>query len=226
MKINEDIKLIINRIKIDESWMGKSQQLLHHLTRKMALQCSSVMDVGKSSRDCWDLFPKGKIISADINQFDGYPDIIIDICDSKTFPDKPFDGIICHSILEHTYAPFSAVRNMYDHLTDNGIFLGFVPFLMQYHAPANLKFQDFFRFSRDGIAYLFREFDEVTLYPVRGKMSSVVSLLYPIKRFLSKNQVEYLSNYIDRLFSGKSLQTTGYIIYAVKNTALIRDWRS
>lgn len=152
MSINDDIRAIIGRTKVDESWLGRPQQLQRKLTAEMVARCEAVLDVGRSSRECWDMFSKGQVISADINQYEGYPDIIVDICDASTFPARRFDGIICYSILEHTYDPFAAVRNLRAHLNDGGLFQGFVPFLMRYHAPADLKFQDFYRFSRNGLA--------------------------------------------------------------------------
>ena len=36
----------------------------------------------------------------------------------------------------------------------------------------DLKFQDYFRFSKDALAYLFKDFSEVELYPIRGRVSS------------------------------------------------------
>lgn len=216
MGINEDIREIIARTKVDETWMSNSKELERQLTVKMVEECKSVLDIGKSSREFWDLFAPGQIISADINQFKNYPDIIVDVCDAATFPDRQFDGIICHSILEHTYDPFSAVRNLYEHMVDGGTFLGFVPFLMRYHAPEDLKFQDFYRFSRDGLAYLFRDYSDVTLYPVRNQMSSVISLLKPTKIYKTKTGREFVSEFFDRLFPGRPIQTTGYIFHAVK----------
>lgn len=63
---------------------------------------------------------------------------------------------------------------------------------------------------------LFRDFEDVTLYPVRGQLSSVMSLLHPLKRYRDRAGVERLSNLLDRLFSRNALQTTGYIVSAVK----------
>ena len=216
MEINDEIRRIIARTKVDESWMSNSKELERLLTSKMVENCVSVLDIGRSSREFWDLFSPGQIISADINQFNNYPDIIIDICDISTFPDRQFDGVICHSILEHTYDPSAAVRNLYEHMNNGGIFLGFAPFLMCYHAPDDLKFQDFYRFSRDGLAYLFRNFSDVTLYPVRNQLSSVISLLKPTKIYHTEKGREFMSAMIDRLFPGRPIQTTGYLIHAIK----------
>ena len=60
-----------------------------------------------------------------------------------------YDKIICIAILEHVYDPFKAVKNLRKMLKDDGILYGYVPYLYQYHAPKDLKFQDYFRFSKD-----------------------------------------------------------------------------
>jgi SAM-dependent methyltransferase len=216
MDKNDELRSIIGRTVLDDSWSGKLPILLKKLTQEVADSSSKVLDIGRSSRENWSLFRKDQIISADINQFDGYPDIILDVCDLSTFPNDQYDAIICHSVLEHTYDPFGAVRNMHMHLQDRGVFLGFTPFLMNYHAPKDLKFQDYYRFTRDGLAYMFRDFSEVTLFTARGRFSSLASLFRPTKKYVSSSGDEYVSQFIDKLFRGNQLQTTGYVIYARK----------
>lgn len=215
--MNEKLQALIQRTKIDETWSGRHNALLKVLTQEVASCSSSILDIGRSSRENWEMFRPGQAKTADINQFDGYPDIIIDICDQGSFPDEVYDAIICHSILEHVYDPKSAVENMYNHLRAGGLFLGFTPFLMNYHAPKDLKFQDYFRFTRDGLAYLFRDFSDLTLYPVRGRTSSVASLVWPLKKITRKaDGSESISMLLDKLIRGNSLQTTGYVIFAKK----------
>lgn len=216
MEKNEQLKELIQRTIVDENWTSRPKLLVHRLTAEIAKESSSVLDIGRSSRENFTLFANDQVKTADINQFDGYPDILLDVCDASTFPDNKFDAIICHSILEHVYEPQQAVKNMYNQLNPGGRFLGFAPFLMNYHAPKDLKFQDFYRFTRDGMAYLFREFDSVTLYPVRSRASSLASLIHPTKRYENKHGVEYVSRLLDRIFRGSSLQTTGYVVHARK----------
>ncbi len=213
---NEELRSFIHRVKVDETWMSKSKELSYFITKQMANSCSNVLDIGKSSRELFNLFKKDQITTFDINQFKDYPDYIVDVCDMNTYPDLKFDGIICHSILEHTYDPFSAVKNLSTVLKSNGIFLGFVPFLMEYHAPKDLKFQDFYRFSRDGIAYMFRDFEDITIYPVRNQLSTAISLLKKTKKYETKKGKEYISALLDWIKPGNSIQTTGFIIHATK----------
>lgn len=214
---NEMLRNLVQRVNIDESWSGRSVELLKVLTARVANCSDSILDIGRSSRENWELFRPGQAKSADINQFEGYPDIIVDICNKASFPNEIYDAIICHSILEHVYDPKSAVENMSEHIRRGGLFLGFTPFLMNYHAPKDLKFQDYYRFTRDGIAYLFRDFSELTLYPVRGRAASLASLMWPLKKFRRrKDGAEPVTLVLDRLLRGSTLQTTGYVIFAKK----------
>ena len=73
---------------------------------------------------------------------------------------KKFDHIICLAILEHVYDPISAVKNLYNMAKPGGIVSAYAPYLFPYHAPKDLTFQDYYRFSRDGLSFLFREFSE------------------------------------------------------------------
>ena len=63
--------------------------------------------------------------------------------------------------------PFDAVKNLIKMLKQDGVIYGFVPFLHHYHAPNDLQFQDFFRFSKDSLAYLFKDFKDVELHKIR-----------------------------------------------------------
>ena len=95
----------------------------------------------------------------DINDFGEYPDIVFDLCDKldESLKEK-YNKIICIAILEHVYNPFEAVQNLKSMLKPNGIIYGYVQYLYFYHAPKDLKFQDYFRFSKDALAYLFKDF--------------------------------------------------------------------
>ena len=49
-------------------------------------------------------------------------------------------------------------------LKNDGIIYGYVPYLYYYHAPYDLKFQDYFRFSKDALANLFKDFSDVEYF--------------------------------------------------------------
>ena len=113
--------------------------------------------------------------------------------------------------LEHVYNPFKAIDNLKKMLKEQGTIFGYVPYLYKYHAPNNLKFQDYFRFSKDALAYLFKDFNEVELFPVRGRVSAPINILIPnfLKKTLEKLKVNIL---LDKLSSERinSIQCSGY----------------
>ena len=107
----------------------------------------------------------------DINVFNDYPDIQFDLSEpveiEKTEIYNKFDAIICLAVLEHVHDPFVAIKNINKMLKSKGLLFGYVPFLYHYHAPDDLHFQDFYRYTKDGLSYLLKDFKEIEIYPVR-----------------------------------------------------------
>ena len=104
----------------------------------------------------------------------------------------------------HVYDPFSAVANLKRMLKNDGVIYGYVPYLFHYHAPNDLKFQDYFRFSKDALAYLFREFSDVELFPVRGRISTPLNIMFAgrWKKYAEKTSInilldKFVSDWID-----------------------------
>ena len=199
---NQHLRAIIQRTKIDTSYSYRSDQLIDEKIKFLAEHCQKVLDFGKSSRHRFECFASDQIVTCDINQFDGYPDIIDDICEIKNLQESSFDGIVCMAVLEHVYAPQDAVNNMYKLLKNEGYCLAYTPFLYNYHAPGNLKYQDYFRYTKDGLAYLFRDFSDVTLYPVRARISTICNLLPGWKYRIEKIFGQRINKMLDHFFGG------------------------
>jgi hypothetical protein len=70
----------IQRSVVDHGFAYDSAGLLTEKLQFMAVNCSMVLDVGKSSRDRFSLFAREKIETMDINLDDPPADIIDDIC--------------------------------------------------------------------------------------------------------------------------------------------------
>jgi hypothetical protein len=124
-------------------------------------------------------------------------------------------------VLEHVYDPASAVGNLYDMLKPGGYCFAYVPFLYRYHAPSDLKYQDFYRYTRDGIAYLFRNFSSVTLYPSRGGYSTIFNLVGFWKDRIERRFGQGINQRIDQLGNfihkrSNELQASGYFIWVEK----------
>lgn len=212
---------IIKRTKINTDYIYNEEKLLNEKIKFLADYCENVLDFGKSSRNRYSFFDINKIITSDINSFDDYPDVIDDICNIKNLKFDSFDGIICLAILEHVYSPHQAVENMYKLLKKDGYCFVYAPFILKYHAPENLKFQDYFRYSKDGLAYLFKDFSEVTIFPFRGRYSTIFNLFGFWKNTVEKNCGQRINKIIDRffkLFLNKNdiLYASGYYLWAKK----------
>ena len=118
---------------------------------------------------------------------------------------------------------FNIIKNLHKILKEGGYLLLYVPFLYRYHAPKDLSYQDFFRFTKDGLAYLLRDFSEVTLYPIRRKYSTMLNLSGNWKNSVEKkfNSIKTSSKiniFLDRIFRNKNelIQVSGYNVWARK----------
>lgn len=147
--------------------------------REIFKKCKLIIDFGDSSRALSELFVNDlkdkKKVSVDINEC-YKPDIVADICDLNMFKDESVDGIICSAILEHVYNPFLAVSELHRILKPGGKLYVYVPWLYSYHAPLTGEFKDYYRFSKDGIKYLFKDFKKIELCPIRGRIETILNL--------------------------------------------------
>ena len=220
LKQNLVLKKIINKAKIDNEHILKKkdfrEEILNYIDKSM-----TVLDIGKSMRDKFDLINCKEKKTLDINIFDNYPDYQFDLSEnydlSKTDLNNKFDLIICLAVLEHVYNPFQAIQNLKTMIKPNGALFGYVPFLYHYHAPEDLEFQDYFRFTKDSVSYLLKDFKEVKLYPVRGRLSSSMYILFGSIWKKSFEKI-YLNQLIDRLCSNKKnySQCSGFNFIAYK----------
>ena len=220
---NEHLQALIHRVTVNSNYLYNANLLLDEQVGFLAEHCQHVLDFGKSSRHRYDLFRPDQITTVDINQFENYPDIIDDICDLQHIQPDSYDGVICMAVLEHVYDPQQAVKNIYNTLHSGGYCLAYLPFLYRYHAPDDFTFQDYFRFTRDGIAYLFRDFASVVLYPYRGPYSTIFNLWEPWKsRIENKRYGPRINQIIDKIgiFLNSKVnhknQASGYYVWAIK----------
>ena len=176
-QINDNLKKLINRLIINNFYIKNQKDFRDRILDEIQSN-DSVLDIGMAMREKHNLIKCKNLETLDANDFGDYPDIICDICSDISGLEKKYDKIICLAILEHVYDPFKAVLNLRNMLSDDGIIYGFVPYLYHYHAPKNLKFQDYFRFSKDSLAYLFKDFSYVEIFPLRGRISTPLNILF------------------------------------------------
>ena len=196
---NKKLISLIERIKINNFYLENRKDFRDQILNDINLD-DEVLDIGKAMRDKHKKIVCKNLETLDVNDFGDYPDIICDICSDVTGLENKYDKIICIAILEHVYDPFKAVANLKKLLKENGVIYGMVPYLYHYHAPQDLKFQDYFRFSKDALAYLFKDFSYVELYPVRGRISSSLHMMFAgrWKNYMEKTNINI---FLDKLSS-------------------------
>lgn len=212
----------IKRVVIDHGYAYDSDALLAQKIGFMADHCSLVLDIGQSSRKHFSLFQRQRIETMDVNGGEDPPDLIDDICAPSRLQNGRYDGIVCLSVLEHVYDPFAAIANIHALLQPGGYLLLHLPFLFRYHAPPDLAFTDCYRFSRDGVAWMLRDFSEVRLYSIRGPWSSIFNLHRFWKKTIERRFGMKPARWLDRIgrrLSGRptsGLQVSGYYAWARK----------
>ena len=214
LKNNEIIKKILNNSTISNKYLFNENEFRNEILSEIKSDMS-ILDIGKSMRDKYEKIICKEKKTLDLNIFNDYPDYQFDLSGeligNNSILFNKFDAIICLAVLEHVYNPFIAINNIKSMLKKNGILFGYVPFLYHYHAPKNLEFQDFFRYSKDGVAYLLKDFKEIKLYPVRGRLSSSMHILMGSlwKKYFERFKI---NSFIDKFSSNEKNKTqcSGY----------------
>ena len=213
---NARLQAITSRAKVDLRYLhdDRSRQHIVDATR----HCGLILDVGAGMRDHLGALGD-RVETLDLNDFGDYPDILGDVC--SPFPDwmeGRYDAVIALAILEHVHDSAAAVANFRRTLKPGGKLFLYVPWMWRYHAPRNLMFQDYQRLSRDGMAYLLRDFDAVTLYPLRGKYSAILNMLKFWKSQIERRFGGRVNRLIDARASDwrNTIQTSGFFAEAVK----------
>ena len=197
---NKELISKIKKTEIDLYYIKNKSDFRDKIINSIDIK-DSVLDIGKGMREKFSKIKSKNVETLDVNEYDDYPDIIFDLCETldKSLYQK-YDKIICLAILEHVYNPFNAVDNLRKMLKENGTIYGYVPYLNYYHAPNDLKFQDYFRFSKDALVYLFKDFSKVKLFPIRGRISTPLNIMFAgrWKKYIEKTSLNIL---LDKLSS-------------------------
>lgn len=142
---------------------------------------------------------------------DYHPDIIGDI-HAMPFKDNSLDAIICIAVLEHVENPFVAMKEMYRTLKPGGYCFIYVPFLYYYHAEVGY-YADYWRFSKDALKLLTKDFKTVEIQSVRGAIGTLLRLS-PLGR---SARLEKIAAWLDRIFKKDlSNQVSGFNVFLVK----------
>ena len=212
--LSDRLREITNRAAIDLRFLHEDRS--RDLIVERVAGCGRILDVGASMRERQGAL-EGRVETLDINDFGDYPDILGDVC--SPFPEdmhRRYDAVIALAILEHVYDPPAAVDNFRKALKPGGQLFLYVPWLWRYHGPKGLLFQDYQRLSRDGMAYLLRDFEDVTLYPLRGKYAARMNFMKLWKRQIERRFGGRLNRLLDSRVSDwrNTVQTSGYFAEA------------
>ncbi len=105
---------------------------------------------------------------------DYHPDIVGDV-HNLPLPDNSVDAVLCLHLLEHVEEPQKAMKEIYRVLKPGGYLYIDVPFIFYYH-PMKGYYKDFYRFTRDGLEYMARDFKTIEIHNVRGALATVMNL--------------------------------------------------
>jgi SAM-dependent methyltransferase len=213
-RLNARLREITRRARVDLRYLHDDRSRQHII--EATGDCALILDVGAGMRGYIGAL-QNRVETFDINDFNEYPDILGDAC--SPFPDwmeGRYDAVIALAILEHVYDPGGAVTNFRRALKPGGRLFLYVPWMWRYHAPRNLMFQDYQRLSRDGMAYLLRDFDDVTLYPLRGKYSAILNMLKFWKSRVERRFGGRINRLVDAGASDwrNTIQTSGFFAEA------------
>lgn len=90
------------------------------------------------------------VTSVDISS-ERNPDVIANVEEGLPLPDTAYDSVLCFNLLEHLSDPARALSEAHRVLRVGGSFIGYVPFLVKYHADPH----DYFRYTHQGLRVLF-----------------------------------------------------------------------
>ncbi len=220
--LNARLQEITRRTRVNLRYLHDDQTRQHVVEATRGL--ARILDLGAGMRGHLAA-TEGRVETLDLNDIDAEaenltrPDFLGDVC--QPFPDwmeGRYDAVIALALIEHVYDPPAAVANFRRALKPGGRLFLYVPWMWRYHAPRSLVFQDYQRLSRDGMAYLLRDFDEVTLYPIRGRYSAILNMLKFWKPLVERRFGGRINRLLDSRCSDwrNTVQASGFFAEAVR----------
>lgn len=191
-----------------------------------------ILDVGTSERFAKELRPYENLFNGKNYIAGGYEpkmDYGIYNCDMHTdienlpFEDGSIDAIICLEVLEHVENPFKAAYEIKRVLKPGGFLLLTTPFLLGYHGKSkkygvyknqsHLTYPDYWRFTHEGLEYLFKEFSSINIEVMNGPIE-VGLMVFNLSKFFKYKLVRYLLDKLDLPLLSK--QTSRHLIFCKK----------
>jgi len=159
-----------------------------------------------------------KVIRKDVINIDFYPfenvDVVADIC-RLPFRDNSVDMVINEFVIEHTKHPDEIVSEIYRVLRPNGLIYIAAPFVASFHSSPN----DYYRWSKEGLKELLKDFKEEEIRIRCGPTSALLSVtnewLAILFSFGSKKLQQILLVFFMIITS--PLKIIDYLIYRLPN---------
>ena len=212
-EVNRNLILAIGKIKLH---VARPPGAIVNLLLSKLSSSHSLLDIGESLRSDAKNAKSlcGIYKTLDLNEFENFPDYLGDICDPNLLDtlQERFDYVACFSLLEHTYQPFIACKNLVGLIRKGGQIYGSAPFLYPRHSPNNLSYQDYFRFTRDAYAVLFPDVNSIELYPMRGRLATSLLVMTSRYKTIIEHKYPRVTKWINARFSKgeHTLQTSGF----------------
>jgi SAM-dependent methyltransferase len=191
--------------QLDQKDISYSGPLKERLERIRA-SSTDILDAGQVDGGYKEYFAGKNYLMLDINPHSG-ADVIGDI-HAIPLPDASIDAFLAFSLIEHAHSPHLMVQEVERVLRPGGKVLLTVPFMHPYHGGMNrgTHCPDYYRFTKDGLEYLFRNFNL--------ELISTGSFFIALKSFFPK-PFHLLLDMCNVLRSnGNSVH--GYIVYGTK----------
>lgn len=170
-----------------------SNKPMEHAMKRFAKHFSShhkILDIGCGNTPYKSLF-KCKYIGLDPLQ-DVHPDLVGDAWDIS-LPDNHVDGIILNQSLEHIAETEKTIQELYRVLKPGGLGIITVPQTMKNHScaiphekapihnfnPKQVPYWhvDYYRFTKFGLIYLFKDFKILSIKETNGYFSTILQLI-------------------------------------------------
>ncbi len=154
-----------------------------------------VLDLGGKRSPYKNEMKYAVYVCADINK-ENNPDIVADAHDLFMIKKGTFDTVIATELLEHCRDPVQVLKEIHRVLKKGGTAIISTPFLYPYHPDPN----DYFRYTRDGLKMLCKDFSHVEIKEVGNRFFffwEMVTWRLPFLKIF--NRISYfVGNYEDR----------------------------
>ncbi len=180
---------------------------LHRQFKKIKKE-GVLLEIGVSSDENYkDFIPHNKYLTLD-SERQNNPDICCDVADIKWQSDY-FDTVLAAEVLEHVCFPEKSVDEIWRVLKHGGICILSTRFIQYYHPGP----KDYYRYTQDSLAYLFRDFKKVEIYHHGDRLQSLWHIL-------NYGKIKVILNIFNPLFAKTHFKKTkfplGFVVYAEK----------